>query len=131
MSKFQLEILTPEKIFFDGEVDSLTVETEEGELCIWAHHAPLAVGLPAGVLRIRTEENVREAVNGEGFVEVRPDKTVVLCQTMEWPEEIEKHLVERAIYENERRMREARSRAEYQTGKANLARAFARLRLTK
>lgn len=128
-SKLSLEIITPEKSFFKGEVDSLTVETSAGRIGILAHHEPMAIGLIPGEIRIRNGEEIQIAANSEGFVEVRPDKTVVLCQTVESPEEIELNRVQRAIEEHERTLRETQSRVEYKMSKANLARAFARLRV--
>ncbi|MFI3229403.1 MAG: ATP synthase F1 subunit epsilon [Bacillota bacterium] len=131
MNNLRVEILTPEKVFFEGDIESLTVETSGGQLGILAHHAPMAIGLQPGVVKLSSAEDVKLAVNGEGFVEVRPDKTVILCQTMEWPEEVEVNRVQRAIEEHERKLRESQSVVEYKMSKATLARAFARLRVTK
>lgn len=131
MDKFLLEILTPEKTFFEGHIDSLTVEASDGQLGILAHHVPMVIGLPAGIVKIVKEGKTLIAANGEGFVEVRPEKTVILCQTMEWPEEIEINRVQKAIEEHERKMKLSKSLVEYKMSKATLARAFARLRATK
>ncbi len=130
-SKLRVEILTPEKVFFEGDIDSLTVETSGGQVGLLVNHAPMAIGLQPGVIKMRTGEDVKLAVNGEGFVEVRPDKTIILCQTMEWPEEVEVNRVQSAIEEHERKLRESQSVVEYKMSKATLARAFARLRVTK
>lgn len=131
MDKLKLEIITPEKMFYEGEIDCLVVETSTGQLGILAHHAPMAIGLNPGIIRIVNGGEIKEAVNSEGFVEVRPDKTVVLCQTMEWPEEVELNRVQKALDEHNKRIREAKSIVEYKLSKATLARAFNRLRVTK
>ncbi len=128
---FRLEIVTPEKLFFEGEAESLVVETPAGQIGILAGHSPLVIGLRPGIMRFKTADGEKEAVNTDGFAEVRKDKTVVLCQTMEWPEEIEINRVKHRIAEEERKLREARSIVEYKMGKACLARAFARLRGAK
>ncbi|MDR0751740.1 MAG: ATP synthase F1 subunit epsilon [Christensenellaceae bacterium] len=130
--KFAIEILTPEKTFYEGEIESLIVETSEGKIGILAGHSPLVIGLIPGVVKMKTnEEEELTAVNSEGFVEVRPGKTVILCQTMEWPEEVEPNRVAKAIEEHERILRQARSATEYKLSRATLARAFARMRVLK
>lgn len=131
MSKLNLEILTPERAFFKGMVDSLVVDSLEGEIGILANHSPIVIALRPSMLKIINDGEVKIASNSEGFIEVRPDKTVVLCQTMEWPEEIEENRVRRAIEEHERKLREAKSIQDYKLSKATLARAFARLRVKK
>ncbi|MDR0695972.1 MAG: ATP synthase F1 subunit epsilon [Christensenellaceae bacterium] len=129
--KFQIEILTPEKTFFEGELESLVVETAEGLIGILAGHSPLVIGLIPGVVKMNTGDKELIAVNSEGFVEVRSEKTVVLCQTMEWPEEVEPNRVAKAIEEHERILRQAKSATEYKLSRATLARAFARMRVLK
>lgn len=131
MSKFDLEILTPEKRFFLGKADCLIVETSEGQLGILAHHEPVVIGMQPGNMRIKIDEVWKEAANGFGFVEVRPDKTVVLCETMEWPEDIILNRVQKIIEETRRKLSSEHSRIEYKISKAALARAFARMRLAK
>ncbi|MDR2267771.1 MAG: ATP synthase F1 subunit epsilon [Christensenellaceae bacterium] len=130
-TKFPIEILTPEKSFYEGEVESLIVETSNGSIGILAGHAPLVIGLTPGVIEMKVNGEKLTAVNGQGFAEVRPEKTVLLCQTMEWPEEVEPNRVARAIEEHERILRQARSATEYKLSKATLARAFARMRVLK
>ena len=77
----QLEIVTPERLVYEDEVDSVNVPGIEGELGILPHHAPLVSILGFGELRIRkggAEESF--AIVG-GFVQVRPDKVVVMAET--------------------------------------------------
>lgn len=127
MAKFLLEMLTPEKLFFKGEVEMLTVEATDGQIGILAGHMPLAVALEPAVIRIRDGASEKILANGGGFMEVTPDRTVVLCQTLEWPEDIELARVQRAIEEHEAKLKEKLSAAEYKVSKATLARALARM----
>lgn len=129
MTKFMLEMLTPEKTFFKGEVDSIVVESLDGSLGILAGHSPVVIGLNPAIISIKNDKEIKILANGEGFLEVRPDETIVLCQTMEWPEDIEINRVNKAIEEHERKLRNAKSISEYKMSKATLARAFARLRV--
>lgn len=85
----RLEIVTPEKRAFDDMVDAVVLPGSEGELGILPHHAPLLSMLGAGELRVRkgvTEESF--AIVG-GFVQVRPDKVVVMAETADLAADID------------------------------------------
>jgi F-type H+-transporting ATPase subunit epsilon len=84
-----LEIVTPEKRAYDDMVDAVVLPGSEGELGVLPHHAPLISMLGAGELRIRksgTEESF--AIVG-GFVQVLPDKVVVMAETADLAAEID------------------------------------------
>ncbi|MFL5833132.1 MAG: F0F1 ATP synthase subunit epsilon [Solirubrobacterales bacterium] len=89
----QLDIVTPEKLAYSDEVDAVTLPGSEGELGVLPHHAPLISTLGAGELRLRkggAEESF--AIVG-GFLQVLPDKVVVMAETADIASEID---VERA-----------------------------------
>jgi len=98
----RLEIVTPEKRAYSDDVDSVVLPGSEGELGILPHHAPLISLLGAGELRIRkgaTEESF--AIVG-GFVQVRPDKVVVMAETADLAAEIDVERAQEARREAER-----------------------------
>lgn len=127
MSKFLLEMLTPEKTFFVGEVDMLTVEALDGELGILAGHAPMVIALDPSMIRIKIGNEQKILANGEGFLQISPSGVTVLCQTMEWPEDIELERVQRAIEEHSNKLKQHLSVAEYKISSATLMRALARM----
>ena len=89
----QLDIVTPEKLAYSDDVDAGTLPGSEGELGVLPHHAPLISTLGAGELRLRkggAEESF--AIVG-GFLQVLPDKVVVMAETADMASEID---VERA-----------------------------------
>lgn len=93
MLKFRLEIVTAERLVYSDEVDVLTAPGIEGELGILAHHAPLMTMLqPGGLVIKKGGEEICMAITG-GFLEVRPDKVIVLADAAEKAEEID---IERA-----------------------------------
>jgi len=97
-----LEIVTPEKRAYDDDVDAVVLPGSEGELGILPHHAPLLSMLGAGELRIRkggTEESF--AIVG-GFVQVRPDRIVVMAETADLAAEIDLERAEEARRDAER-----------------------------
>jgi len=84
-----LEIVTPEKRAYSDDVDAVVLPGSEGELGILPHHAPLISQLGMGELRVRkggTEESF--AIVG-GFVQVRPDRVVVLAETADLASDID------------------------------------------
>src|SRR2546423_14653066 len=76
-----LEIVTPERLAYSGEVDSVQVPGSEGEMGIPPHHAPLVSMLGIGELVIRTGGAEELFAIAGGFVQVRPDKVVVMAET--------------------------------------------------
>src|SRR3972149_7955119 len=89
MAKLNLDIVTAERVVFSQEVDSVVAPGIEGELGILPKHAPLLTALNLGELRIKTGgEEITMAIGG-GFLEVMPDKVVVLADSAERAEEID------------------------------------------
>src|SRR6476659_2619884 len=85
----QLEIVTPEKLAYSDEVDSVQLPGSEGELGGLPHHAPLISTLGAGELRLRNGgEDEYFAIVG-GFLQVLPDKVVVMAETADMASEID------------------------------------------
>ncbi len=77
---FNLSILTPEAVFFEGEVVSLKVPGKEGYMEILAHHAPLIASLKKGTLALVTknDERLTYQITG-GFLEVAGNRAAVLA----------------------------------------------------
>jgi len=96
-----LEIVTPERRAFTGDVDEVIVPGSEGEMGILPHHAPLISLLGQGVLRIKTGGTEQEIAIFGGFVQVRPDRVVVLAETADLGSEIDLERAERARREAE------------------------------
>lgn len=74
----QLEILTPEKTFYRGEVDSITLPGETGSFQILNNHAPLISSLKEGMLAFSVGKKESEMEITDGFVEVNHNKVTVL-----------------------------------------------------
>ena len=89
MSSIRLDIVTAEQLVFSEDVDVVVAPGVEGQLGILPHHAPLMTTLQAGELRVRKGgEEFFLAISG-GFLEVRPDRVIVLADTAERAEEID------------------------------------------
>lgn len=129
MSKFFLEIITPEKTFYRGEVESIHIPAIGGACTIMAGHQPTVFATEPGAIRITADGTSKEAFMSEGFIEVRPDETIAFSQAVEWPEEINARRAEEAKERAEEQLRRNRSAAEYRLNRLALQRAFARLQV--
>ncbi|TAL51276.1 ATP synthase F1 subunit epsilon [Patescibacteria group bacterium] len=97
MKKLHLSIVTPERIVYEDEVDSVSVMTDMGEVTVLPDHIPLVANLRAGELTLRKDGAVEYLVASTGFLEVRPgNKLVVLADTAERAEELELEKIEEA-----------------------------------
>jgi F-type H+-transporting ATPase subunit epsilon len=128
---FNLKILTPQRQFFDGDVESIIVTTTDGKFQILADHVPMIMPLAVGTLVIKTLDGNREVFNSEGFLEVKHEGVLIYVQACERPGEIDRHRAEEALNRAEERLRQQQSMQEYRQSKMALARAMARLRLTR
>jgi F-type H+-transporting ATPase subunit epsilon len=128
----QLEIVTPERLVYQDEVDSVNVPGVEGELGILPHHAPLVSTLGYGELRIRkggAEESF--AIVG-GFVQVRPDKVVVMAETADLASEIDLERAQEARREAERALETGFTEgADLSAARAALQQALMRIRVAE
>ncbi|HKG18517.1 MAG TPA: F0F1 ATP synthase subunit epsilon [Candidatus Limnocylindrales bacterium] len=88
-----LEIVTPERLAYSDTVDAVTLPGIEGELGVLPHHAPLVSMLGLGELRIRKGGAEESFAIAGGFLQVLPDKVVVMAETADMASEID---VERA-----------------------------------
>jgi F-type H+-transporting ATPase subunit epsilon len=98
----KLEIVTPERLVFDETVDGVTLPGSEGELGVLPHHAPLVSTLGVGELRIRTGGNEEWFAIVGGFVQVLPDKVVVMAETADMSSEIDLEKAQAARRDAER-----------------------------
>ncbi|HEX5732853.1 MAG TPA: F0F1 ATP synthase subunit epsilon [Blastocatellia bacterium] len=88
--KIHLEVVTPERKVFEAEVDRVDVPGLDGELGILPGHTELISQLkPAGLLTYYVNDQKGEMAISDGFVEVSPDRVVVLADKAERPEDID------------------------------------------
>jgi F-type H+-transporting ATPase subunit epsilon len=90
MAKLQVEIVTGERVILtEDDVDMVVAPGSDGSLGILPHHAPLITTLAAGELRVKKGGREESIIVFGGFMEVTPDKVIVLADTAERAEEID------------------------------------------
>jgi F-type H+-transporting ATPase subunit epsilon len=131
MATFKLEIVTAEKMVFSDEVSALIAWGVEGQLGILPHHAPLMTMLQPGDLMIRKEKEEEYLVISGGFLEVRPDKVIILADACERVDEIDIARAEEAKRRAQETMKAAPLTAEAASAEAALRRSLARLKVAE
>lgn len=126
---FNLQIISPTRIFFDGEVDMVEMKTTEGEIGVLAGHIPLTAILEPGVLRIKQEDSIREAALHDGFVEIQKDRVTVLAESCEWPDEINVERANEAKERAENRIKSGRKDVDMLRAELALKKALTRIDL--
>lgn len=127
----KLDIITPERQFFSGEVESIVLDTPEGKRGILASHTPMIIRIAIGELDLKIDGKWEKAFTSEGFIEIRPNEMILMAQTVEWPDEIDARRAQEAQNRAKERLRQKQSLNEYHTTMSSLARAMARLRIKR
>jgi len=124
----KLSILTPEKVFFDGEVSQIVAVTPEGEMGIMAGHMPSIAVVSDSLLRIEENGTWRSAALGQGIMDVSAAGIEFFVDTAEWDEDIDVPRSEKALHRAEERLRGSLSHTDYLRTRTAIARATARLK---
>jgi F-type H+-transporting ATPase subunit epsilon len=131
MSSIRLDIVTAEKLAFSEDVEVIIAPGIEGQLGILPQHAPLMTMLQPGELLMRKEgEELRLAISG-GFLEVRPDRVIVLVDTAERAEEIDTRRAEEAMRRAQERLSKHIPEVDMTRAEAALRRSLARLKVAE
>ncbi len=127
-----LEIVTPERLAYSDDVDMVLVPGIEGELGILPHHAPLASLLGLGELKIRKEGHEEVFAIVGGFLQVRPDKVVVMAETASLAAEIDLEKAQEARTEAQRALESGfHEGADLSAARAELQRTLLHIRIAE
>jgi F-type H+-transporting ATPase subunit epsilon len=125
-----LEIVTPERLAYSEEVDAVTLPGGEGELGVLPHHAPLVSTLGIGELKIRRGGEEELFAIAGGFLQVRPDKVVVMAETADIAAEIDLEKAQQARAEAEKALETGYEEgADLAAARAALQQALLRIRV--
>ena len=128
---FDLEIITPDRVFYQGQASMIEFNTTEGEIGVYKDHIPLTVIIKPGVLTITLEEEKRKAALHSGFATILQDKVTILAEVIEWGEEIDEERAEAARQRAEERLRANQASVDMARAEAALLRAVARIKTKK
>ena len=131
MATYHLQIVTPDRMVYDGEAEKIIVRTVNGDVCILPHHIDYAVPLAIGEAKVTDGQgNTRLAACNNGMFSVHGNEVRVVAVTFEWADEIDLARAQRAE-ETAKEMLEKLKRedVDFNVAEARLKRALTRIQV--
>lgn len=128
---YRLRIVTPERVFYEGDVEMVELNTTEGQIGVLPGHIPLTVIVKPGILTITEKDGVKEAALHAGFAEILPESMTILAEIVEWPDEIDEGRAEAALARAQERLANRDSHTDLARAETALQRAIARIEVLK
>lgn len=128
---FKLQIVTPDKSFYDDDVDRIMFKSTEGDIAVLYDHIPLTTTLSSGIAIIYKDKKEYPAALHGGFAEIKEESVTILSNAAEWPDDVD---VDRAHASKERaesRIKEQNPTHSQARVEASLMRALARIDLVQ
>ena len=127
---FNLEIHTPYRLFYNGEAQSVTLKLFDGEICAYANHCLITALVFPCTLRIKDANGeLRTAFISDGIFQIKEFKYVLIVNSAEWPDEIDKDLALAVIAQAEEALKNPLTKLEAYKAKEKLKRAQCRLKV--
>ncbi len=132
MDVFYLEILSPERTFYEGECRLLTVPIADGMIGIMAHHTPLTTAIMDGEIHFETPDGERVvcAVT-RGMAAVADNRVQVLCESALYLDEIDEERERRQVELAQQEMKRKQSEKDYKLWQLSFNQAMNRLKVKK
>ena len=129
---FKVEVIAPDRVFYEGEVIMLELCTTEGEIGIYKNHVPTTAVVAPGIMSLRESDSLEKiAALHAGFIEILQDKVTILAESVEWPDEIDLNRAEEARIRAERRLNEKASGTNLARAELALRKSIVRIEATK
>jgi len=129
---FNFEVHTPYRLFYSGKAQAITLALADGEIGIYANHAPFTGVVVTGILRIKESDGSwRAAFVSDGILEVKEHKNVLMADCAEWPEEIDRERALASKKEAEINLSDTNLKFETDKAKEKLRRAEYRLKVSE
>lgn len=124
---FELKIIEPDGMFFEGEGEFLEFTSVEGQMGVYKNHIPLTTILEPCVVKIHANGETKKAAVLGGFIEIQKERITILAEDANWPEEIDVERAKAAKQRAEERLSRRESGIDIVRAEAALKRAMARI----
>lgn len=124
---FELKIIEPDGMFYEGQASFLEFASVMGEMGVYANHIPLTTILAPGVVKIHNDGQVKKAAVMGGFIEIQKDRITVMAEDAQWPDEIDVERAKAAKKRAEERLQKKETGLDTARAEAALKRAMARI----
>ncbi len=132
MAEFQLKIVSPDGVFFDGKAKQLSLRSIDGDVAILAGHIPYLTAVGIGECRVYAEDDsVKRAACCGGLLNVTKDGVFLAPTTFEWAENIDRDRAEAAKQKALSRLENPKSEAEKSLAQIKLQRAELRIKISQ
>ena len=128
---FLLEIIASDRVFFNGQCESLVFPGLDGEHGVLANHEMTVTCISAGEMKYKIDGEWKYAAVSDGYVEITADHVIIIADTVEKPEEIDVKRAEEAKQRAEEKLRQKQSIMEYYHTQAALNKAMNRLKVNQ
>lgn len=128
---FHLQIVTPDRLFFSEDIEMVIVRGLEGDLAILKGRAPVTTPLRIGKIRIFQNGVERVAAIVDGYISVIDDKTTIVTEAAEWPDEIDVERAKAAKERAEKRINAKKENIDVERAELALKRSINRLDVSK
>ena len=126
-NRFELKIIEPDGMFFEGEGEFLEFTSVEGQMGVYKNHIPLTTILEPCVVKIHANGEIKKAAVLGGFIEIQKERISILAEDANWPEEIDVERAKAAKQRAEERLSRRESSIDIVRAEAALKRAMARI----
>lgn len=128
----RLEVITPERLFYQGDVLMVELATTEGEIGVYPEHIPMTMIVAPGVLTITEADGTKkEAALMKGFLEITKETMTILAEVAEWPGDIDSERARKAKERARKRLEAKEAQLDQERAELALRRALVREKLSK
>ena len=129
MNAFSLKILVSDKVFYQGLCRSLIIPTTDGQYGIQANHENEIVAVWNGIAKITDGDGgVQEAVFSTGICKIENNEVIIMVETAERPEEIDRLAAEREASDARQALAHHKNVTDARRAQAKMVRAMSRIR---
>jgi F-type H+-transporting ATPase subunit epsilon len=129
MPTFGLQVISVNGVFYDDRAEEIILPCEDGEMAIMAHHEEMILAISDGIIKIKKPGG--EWIYGVvslGSLQVAGNRCIVIVNTVEKPEDIDKKRAQEAYEFAMEHLQQKQSIKEFKKSQAGLARALSRLK---
>ncbi len=126
---FEVQIITPDRVFYSGQAEMIEFNTSEGEIGVYKNHIPLTTLLAPGIvtIKIHGSEVEKKAAVHTGFAEILGEKVTILAEEAEWPDEIDLERAKAAMERAKKRLEERKPETDIMRAELALKKSLVRI----
>lgn len=126
MATFNLKIVTPFGVHYEGQAEAITVRAVTGDISIWANHIDIVTALGIGKATVTVNGEKRIAACSGGVLSVIKGEVTVLASTFEWEDEIDLERAKIALAKGKEELKLAKDEKNIEIARLRIKRALVR-----